>query len=106
MEQITPTSHPSESNVKVKRVDSGGYHPARITRAADDLLAKGYILQQDRDEYIRIANAESPVPPVVPDPVSRPPDTSGCTSTGTESMGAAWLLAIGALLLLRRRRSK
>jgi uncharacterized protein (TIGR03382 family) len=83
---------------------------ARVTRAADDLLAKGYILQADRDQYIADAEAEAPVLPAPrPDPkFTRPTSTGGgCSATalgGGFPVGMG-LLALGWILLKRRTRS-
>jgi hypothetical protein len=76
-----------------------------VTRAADKLLADGYILQEDRDVYANQA-APLPEPPPIPVEPEPPIDDSGCSTTGGSS-NPIWIVGImfAVVFLGRKRRA-
>jgi hypothetical protein len=105
--------------VLAERYPSPEVYKELVTRAADKLLADGYILQEDRDAYAA-GPVDVPEPPdVEPDDggdggdgddgdASELPEDSGCAASSGQDLGssAAVLILLAGLGLARRPRRR
>lgn len=77
---------------------------ARVTAAADALLAAGYIMEEDRD-YYAAGSPDIPDPPDLPDPDDEDEEEGGsCSAGGRGSLSGMALLGLALFFVGRRRR--
>jgi hypothetical protein len=91
----------TEAELNAKYPTPAAYR-ALVTASADDLLARGYILQADRDAYANGALMPGNIPDVK-DPMFTAPSTGGCTTTSGSGLSLLALLA-AAIFVLRKKR--